>query len=311
MPTPHAAACQIPAAPSLQSRLLEAWLRLRGRKRRDHRLRARIRQGWRPDHARPPLHLYLRHRIEARDVFGHRVWTLAPAGTPGPLHVLFLHGGAYVNGLIRPYWRFFAHLVDELDCTLVIPEYPLAPAHHAGDVHALVLTLYRELGAATLGKGLVVMGSSSGGGIALALAQQLRGLHIPEPERLVLISPWLDVSMRNPALEAADRLDPMLDLEGLRDAGRLYAGELPPDDPSVSPLYGPLDGLPPVTLLIGTHDVLLPDARRFRDLALAAGADLDYREYPGMVHEWTLQPLPEARAARACLVATLAGAGGA
>lgn len=293
--------------PSLRSRLLELWLRASGRKARDHDLRRRIARGWQPRHAQPPLRLRLRHRISRREVMGSTVWTLAPLAAPGPLHILFLHGGAYVSGLGRPYWRFLAQLVDATGAQVVVPEYPLAPAHHAADVHHLVLTLYRELGAATAGRGLVVMGASSGGGIALALAQQLRGLGIPEPARLVLVSPWLDVTLRNPALPAADARDPLLDLEGLRDAGRLYAGTQPPEDPLVSPLYGPLEGLPPVTVLVGTHDVLLPDVRRFRDLARAAGVRVDYHEFRAMVHEWTLRRLPEARAARRLLVQVLRG----
>lgn len=292
--------------PSLRSRMLEFWLRASGRKQRDHRLRQRIARGWQPSHARPPLQLYLRHRIERREVMGSTVWTLAPAGATGPLHILFLHGGAYVNGLIGKYWRFLAQLVDALDCTVVVPEYPLAPAHHAPELHELVLTLYREMGAATGGRGLVVMGASSGAGIALALAQRLRALGIPEPARLVLISPWLDATLRHPEVVAANRLDPLLDLQGLRDAGRLYAGDRSPEDPLVSPLFGSLQGLPPVTVLTGTHDLLLADARRFRDRARDAGLSVDYHEFPGMVHEWTLLRLPEAHTARALLVQALA-----
>lgn len=283
--------------PSLQSRLLELYLRLGGRKRRDHRLRQRIAHGWRPQHAPPPRRLSRRLRVVQRQVFGSRVWELSPRSGTGPLHLLFLHGGAYVNGLVPAYWPFLARLVARLRCRLLVPEYPLAPAHHAGEMHSLVLTLYRELGAACAGQPLAVMGASSGGGLALALVQELRGLGIPEPGRLVLVSPWLDVSMRNPALAESNRVDPLLDLDGLRDAGRLYAGDRATDDPVVSPIYGPLAGLPPLTVLVGTHDLLLPDARRFRDLAAAAGTAIDYHEFNGMLHEWTLHRLPESRQA--------------
>lgn len=295
----------VPGAPSLRSRLFELYLRLARRKQRDHHLAERIAGGWHPQHAEPPLWLHLRHRVERRRVFGCTVWTLAPAGPPRPPHVLFLHGGAYVNGLVGAYWRFLARLADATGGTLVIPEYPLAPAHHPPEVLRLVLTLYRELGAAAAGTGIAVMGASSGGGIALALAQQLRRQHLPPPGRLVLVSPWLDASMCNPALVGANRRDPLLDLDGLGVAGRLYAGDRAADDPLVSPIYGSLAGLPPTTVLVGTHDLLLPDARRFRDLALAAGVALDYQEYPGMVHEWTLAPIPEAAHARARIAAAL------
>lgn len=304
----HSLAAPLAGGPSLPGRLFEAYLRLARRKRRDHRLGERIAEGWRPAQAPPPLWLHLRHRIEHRRVFGCTVWSLAPAGPARGPQLLYLHGGAYVDGLGASHWRFLARLADDTGSTLLVPEYPLAPAHHAPEVLRLVLTLYRELGAAGTGRGLAVMGASSGAGIALVLAQQLRRRHLPPPARLVLLSPWLDVSMCNPALVAANRRDPLQDLDGLGVAGRLYAGDRAPDDPLVSPIYGSLAGLPPTTLLVGTHDLLLPDARRFRDLALAAGVDLDYQEYPGMVHEWTLAPLPEARAARARIAAALRAA---
>jgi acetyl esterase/lipase len=279
---------------SLQSRVLEVLLRVSGRKRRTRLLRQRIARGKPPEKARPLLRMYAKHRISQRKVFEHPVWTLAPAANPSQHHVLFLHGGAYVNGMIRKYWRFLDHLVDELRCTVVAPEYPLAPAHHADDVSALVLTLYRELGATAGAANLTVIGTSSGGGIALALAQRAHELGLGLPARLLLLSPWLDVSMSNPGITAVDRVDPVLDAGGLRDAGRMYAGGHELTDPAVSPLYGSLDGLPPTSLFIGTHDVMLPDCRKFKTLAENAGVALDYHEYEGMVHEWVLLPVPEA-----------------
>lgn len=295
---------------SLQSRLLEVVLRVTGSKRRSHELRQRIARGKPPDHARPLLSMYARHRISERQVFGHTVWTIAPLADPSPQHVLFLHGGAYVNGMIRRYWRFLDRLVSELRCTVIAPEYPLAPDYHADDVSVLVTTLYREAGASCGAANLSVVGSSAGGGIALALAQQALAHGIAEPARLVLLSPWLDASLSNPGIPRVDAVDPVLDAEGLRDAGRMYAGEQDLTDPQVSPLYGSLEGLPPVTLFIGTHDVMLPDCRKFRDLAIAAGVDLDYREYEGMVHEWAMLPLPEGEAALAALIEVLRESGG-
>jgi acetyl esterase/lipase len=39
------------------------------------------------------------------------------------------------------------------------------------------------------------MGDSSGGGMALALAQKARDAGLQQPRDLVLLSPWLDVTM--------------------------------------------------------------------------------------------------------------------
>lgn len=50
--------------------------------------------------------------------------------------------------------------------------------------------------------------------------------------------------------------------------------------------------------MIGTRDVLLPDARRLHKDAERSGTEVDVHEYPGMFHNWIMQPLPEAVQAR-------------
>ena len=51
-------------------------------------------------------------------------------------------------------------------------------------------------------------------------------------------------------------------------------------------------------MFTGTRDILNPDARRVRAQALEAGTEVDFHEYPGMFHNWTMQPIPEGRRAR-------------
>ena len=77
----------------------------------------------------------------------------------------------------------------------------------------------------------------------------------------------------------------------------------------MSPVYGSLKGLAPVTLFIGTRDILYPDCRKLRDKADAEGVRLDYREYDEMVHDWMLGPLPEAKHAIAEIVDTVSSDG--
>jgi monoterpene epsilon-lactone hydrolase len=76
---------------------------------------------------------------------------------------------------------------------------------------------------------------------------------------------------------------------------RVYARDVDPKSYLVSPVYGSLKDLAPISVFIGTRDVFCPDCRKLRDKAMAEGVRLDYREYEGMVHEWMLGPLPEAK----------------
>ena len=115
---------------------------------------------------------------------------------------------------------------------------------------------------------------------------------------MVLIAPWVDIALENPAVAALQPLDPMLDADTSRACGRLWAGEHDLSDPLVSPLFADLSGLPPVHTFLGGRDILAADvgllARRLREagnggrLTLVPNA---FHVYVGAF--WT----PEARAA--------------
>ena len=144
---------------------------------------------------------------------------------------------------------------------------------------------------------MTLMGDSSGGGISLALAQRLREDGHEQPAGIILLSPWLDATLSNPEIEEIDKIDPFLGVKGLKYGGEVYARDVDPKSYLVSPVYGSLKNLAPVTLFIGTRDILYPDCRKLRDNAAAEGVAIDYREYPGMVHNWMLGPMPEAKQA--------------
>ncbi|MEU7791048.1 alpha/beta hydrolase [Amycolatopsis sp. NPDC049159] len=172
---------------------------------------------------------------------------------------------------------------------MTLPVYPLVRHHDHTATIPVVQAAYDGIEA----ERVVVSGDSAGGALALAIAQDLRTAGRPQPERLVLYSPWLEVLLEDPVSVLLDETDPMLGIAGLREAGLVYAEGGDPRDPRISPIHPDLSGLPPITLFIGTRDVLLPDCRRFRSRAREAGTELDYREYPGMFHNWLMQAIPE------------------
>lgn len=129
----------------------------------------------------------------------------------------------------------------------------------------------------------------------LALAQHLHEGGLPQPGNVVLLSPWLDATLSNPEIAAVDKIDPFMGVEGLKYAGAEYTRNVDPKSYLASPVYGSCRDLAPVTVFIGTRDVFLPDCRKLRERAAAEGVEIDYREYEGMVHDWMLGPLPEAK----------------
>ena len=123
--------------------------------------------------------------------------------------------------------------------------------------------------------------------MALALAQLLVSRGDPTPSHMVLISPWLDVTMTNPAIASID--DPVLRISSLQRAGRQWAGDLPLTDPWVSPVYGSLAGLPPTAVYCGNLDLLAADVLRLRDEVPAeAASGFTFVLRNGAIHDWAM-----------------------
>jgi acetyl esterase/lipase len=282
--------------PSIQSKAINLLLRIVGMKRTVNRMRERVAAGDRT-YTEPSPRLHRKHQISKREVNGHLVWTIAPKANANGKHIIYLHGGAYVNSFASQHWGLMSRLVQNLNCTVTAPNYPHAPEYYVHDVFDLLLPLYKELAAATGSANVTLMGDSSGGGISLALAQRLREDGHEQPGHIVLLSPWLDATLSNPEITEFDKVDPFLGTEGLRYGGAAYARDVDPKSYLVSPVYGRLQGLAPISLFIGTRDILFPDCRKLRDQARAEGVEINYREYEGMVHDWMLVPMPEAKQA--------------
>jgi acetyl esterase/lipase len=223
--------------PSIQSKAINVMLHLMRMKRTVNRMRQRVEIGERT-YTEPSPRLHRKHQISKRELNGHLVWTIAPKEKPSGKHVIYLHGGAYVNSFAPQHWDLMSKLVQAANCTVTAPNYPHAPEYYVGDVFALMLPLYNELAAAAGSSNITIMGDSSGGGIALALAQRLRGEGIAQPGRLILLSPWLDATLSNPEIAEFDKIDPFLGVDGLKYGGAVYARDVDPKSYLVSPVYG-------------------------------------------------------------------------
>lgn len=280
--------------PSFRSRLLVAYLRATRRKRPyldPSVLCARIAMERRTVDPAPPRSLRPLRSVVENVV----VYTYLPAGEPRT-HAFYLHGGSFVFEIAPEHHHFCAALAAALGAKVTVPIYPLAPEHGAAEMQDALAKVYRASGAID-----ALVGDSAGGGLALALAQRE---DLAPPRDVVLLSPWLDIALDDPALPAIDAIDPWLSRSGLREAGRLYARELDAKDPRVSPLHGAVEHIERIAVLVGTRDLLLPDARRLR--ARAPGK-VTLLEYEGMVHDFMLvRALPEARRALESIVRILA-----
>ncbi|MFD3870007.1 alpha/beta hydrolase fold domain-containing protein [Streptomyces sp. NPDC058623] len=288
--------------PSLRSRALSAALIATGRRRRfasAEAVRARVAESARrPSSHLPPRSLGRVAEISRTFVGAWPVYDASPRGEEPVTQVLYVHGGAYINELVRPHWSMIRTLVTRAGARVVVPAYILAPRGTADRTVPVAADLLSGLIEGGGAGGTVLIGDSAGAGLALAAAQRLRERTGAQPSRIVLISPWLDLTMSHPGQAAIEPGDPMLARPGLVEAGRLYAGVLAPDDPRVSPLHGSFAGLAPMTVFTGTRDVLTTDSRELLRRARGAGVEVEWHEEAGLPHGYPLMPIPEGRTAR-------------
>lgn len=232
------------------------------------------------------------HGAPPMDRVGFGAWLAA-----APRVLLHLHGGGYFMGSSVTHRGVATALARASDAVVVLPDYRLVPEHPypAGldDAEAVMDWLTTTCGVDPAR--MAVAGDSAGGGLAAALLVRLRDRGATLPACYAGMSPWLDLSGSGDSVTALDGIDPWIPAAMLPLPARFYAGEVPLDDPRVSPLYADLSGLPPTLLHVGGDEVLLDDAVRFTARARAAGVPADCGVYPGLWHVFPAFPgLPEA-----------------
>jgi len=209
--------------------------------------------------------------------------------------ILYLHGGAYVLGMTKNHINLCSKIAHLVGMEIIAPHYRLAPEDPFPSALNDVVSVYSDL---LLQKGktspLFIGGDSAGGGLALALLQEIREREFPMPDGAFLFSPWTDLTLSSNSVIEKARVDPILSSYGLREDARAYAGNLPLDSPRISPLFASLHGFPPILIQVGTQEILLDDARSFAEKARMAGIDVVLSEWEGMFHVVQTFPMLDA-----------------
>ena len=226
----------------------------------------------------------------------------------GPLSkaVLYLHGGAYTAGGLEYARGFGSMLALNAGRSVLCLDYRLAPENPFPAALDDAVEAYQEMLGRFRPENIAFVGESAGGGLCFALALRLKQLGLPQPDRLIALSPWVDLKQSLEACRLMDK-DPVLSCAGLEAAAKHYCGENDPENPLISPLYGELEGLPPCLIITGGDEVLLAESKALHQKLLDAGVDSALHVENGMWHVYPLYPVPEAREAQGMMRDFLSG----
>lgn len=190
--------------------------------------------------------------------------------------IVYFHGGGFVMSGNRRHHNFIIklHKKTGFDCYYI--GYPLAPLNKSLDVINNCEMLIKKLMLKEPNKKMILMGDSAGANLALVLSKRF-----PENEAVILLSPWLDLTMSNKEILSMEKKEVMFSRQDLLNAAKDYQGTLELNDPLISPVY---DKFPDMNIKIfaGRDDLLFPDVLKF----VNANNIIDLHIYYGLNHDF-------------------------
>lgn len=201
--------------------------------------------------------------------------------------ILYLHGGAWNAGSAQAVRAITWRLAKKVGITVYSLAYRLAPEHPypAGlddCVQAYDALLEQGLPASSI----VVAGDSAGGNLTLALALRLKAEGKLQPAALVCLSPNTDLTCSGESITTNVDADVLITPAFLAAIARVYSPEGNLTQPSLSPLYGDVAGLPPTYFLVSGAELLLDDSRRMAEKMKGAGVEVVLDIWSELWHDW-------------------------
>lgn len=216
--------------------------------------------------------------------------------------ILYLHGGGYISGSIVSHRDLASRLALAAEARCLILDYRLAPeAPFPAALEDSISSWHWLKSQGIQPEQIIIAGDSAGGGLALATGLRLKELGERQPAGYYCLCPWTDLTLSGQSItERRAREIVLANPQLLPTASAAYVASESPEHPLISPLWGSRQGLAPLLIHVGTEEILLDDALRLHQRAIAAGAESELKIWVGMWHVWPLLyrlGLPEARAA--------------
>lgn len=200
--------------------------------------------------------------------------------------LLHFHGGGYVLNPGEAGTDEAIMMAGFANINVISIDYRMAPDFPFPAAMDDALTAYNELLKQYPAENIGVFGTSTGGGMTLALMLSVKAQGLPLPAAIVTGTPWTDLSKTGDSYFTHDGIDNVLvSYDGwLGDAAKLYAGSHDLKEPLLSPIYGDVSGFPPTLLVTGTRDLFLSNTIRMHLKLRDAGVNADLVVLEGVSH---------------------------
>lgn len=201
--------------------------------------------------------------------------------------LLYLHGGAYINGPFSIYGPYISRLSKTCRLGGILVGYRLAPEDPFPAALEDVNTVYTHLiENGSQPSDILIAGDSAGGGLAIASLVSFRYQELPMPNACLVISPWADLTNSSESQQTNVKKEVLLTKKQLDEAAKMYSNGMDLKSPLISPVFADLSGLPPLFIQVGSDEILLSDSLKLAENAQKAGVPINIKVWEGMFHVW-------------------------
>src|ERR1700720_4430172 len=200
--------------------------------------------------------------------------------------LVHVHGGGYVFAPEEAATREAILMAGFGKFKVISIDYRMPPDFPYPAAMDDAMAVWREATKMQDPRKMAIFGTSTGGGMTLAMILRAKTEALPLPAATAPGNPWSDMTKTGDTFFTNEKVDNILvSNDGwLGDAAKLYANGHDLKDPQLSPVYGDLSGFPPTILTSGTRDLFLSNTVRVHRKLRQAGVVADLHVFEGQSH---------------------------
>ncbi len=213
--------------------------------------------------------------------------------------LLYIHGGGFISGSCLTHRMHVAKFAKKCQLKSLVFDYRLAPEYPFPAALDDCMLAYKWLLNQGVEAGnIIVGGESAGATLTLSLLLSLKKNNIKQPKAAFSISPVTDLRCKADSFKYNAKND-VAPMNSWSIWTNLYIADNDPTNPLLSPQFGNFEGIPPLYICVGTHEIHFDDCVKISEIAKKFGVDVTLRTWDKMIHAFPLlSPLfPEAKKA--------------
>lgn len=245
----------------------------------------------------PKLPSYVNKQFDVDELTegGSKCYRMVPKENFNGSYIIYLYGGCMCRYIEHAQWDFIVELSAKTGAALFVPMYPVAPEHCCRETFEVLQLAYANITKSFDVERVVLLGDSSGAGLALSLAILAWKEGMRKPDQLIMLSPALDTEffdweLEQKMLENAGKDKHCFYTEAAKDfINKYWVKDYAAKTEYTSPYYEDYtDICDDIVIFSGEDDIFNCYARAFYNKAKAQGVNIRFFEFEGEHHDFML-----------------------